>query len=42
MDYIEDINAPYLYADERTICEGRLTLNKIYKALSNLPSNKIA
>ena len=40
MDYIKDINAPYLSADEQTICEGRLTLKVIYEALSNLPFNK--
>ena len=40
MDYIKDINAPYLSADEQTICESRLTLKEIYEALSNLPSNK--
>ena len=40
MDYIKDINAPSLSANEQTICEGRLTLKEIYEALSNLPSNK--
>ena len=40
MDYIKDINAPYISAGEQTICEGRLTLKEIYEALSNLPSNK--
>ena len=40
MDYIKDINAPYLSADEQTICEGRLTLKEIYEALSYLSSNK--
>ena len=40
MDYIKDINAPYLSADEQTTCEGKLTLKEIYEALSNLPSDK--
>ena len=40
MDYIKDINAPYLSADEQTICKGKLTLKEIYETLSNLPSNK--
>ena len=40
MGYIKDINAPYLSADEQTICEGRVTLKELYEALSNLPSNK--
>ena len=40
MDYIKYINAPSLSADEKTICEGKLTLKEAYEALSNLPSNK--
>ena len=40
MDYIKDINASSLSADEQTICEGGLTLKEIYEALFNLPSNK--
>ena len=36
LDYLKDINAPMLTTDQCETCEGKLSLNEIYRPVSGM------
>ena len=40
LEYLSKLNAPKLSDSDRSICEGRLTLNECWLALSSMKNGK--